>query len=201
MATWRDGGPLDTREMVCWIVEGVTLLVVAVAVAYNTTLLLSNFGAYLPQQRAFQQVYITRHGSCTLTLACSNATARNESKDTGRADVVSEEPNGHLCQRIGHVKSINVLVKIVSTRTSTSCLAWMLSKSFLRQLGDSFLLDKPLRLSLCCNPSTTVRCASSASSTRWKSRQANDHFAREARVQGLKSRAAFKLLQVSVCCS
>lgn len=40
------------------------------------------------------------------------------------------------------------------------------------------------------------RHASSSSSTRWKTRQAGDHFAREARVQGLKSRAAFKLLQV-----
>lgn len=40
------------------------------------------------------------------------------------------------------------------------------------------------------------RLASSASSTRWKTRQSSDHFAREAKVQGLKSRAAFKLLQV-----
>jgi hypothetical protein len=36
----------------------------------------------------------------------------------------------------------------------------------------------------------------SSSSTRWKSRQGKDFFAREARVQGLKSRAAFKLLEV-----
>lgn len=41
------------------------------------------------------------------------------------------------------------------------------------------------------------RSASSASSTRWKTRQATDHFAREARVHGLKSRAAFKLLQIN----
>jgi hypothetical protein len=38
---------------------------------------------------------------------------------------------------------------------------------------------------------------SSSSSTRWKTRQGKDSFAREARVQGLKSRAAFKLLEVS----
>ena len=36
----------------------------------------------------------------------------------------------------------------------------------------------------------------SSSSTRWKSRQGKDSFAREAKVQGLKSRAAFKLLEV-----
>ncbi|KIW05723.1 hypothetical protein, variant [Verruconis gallopava] len=40
------------------------------------------------------------------------------------------------------------------------------------------------------------RNASSSSSTRWKSRQARDHFSREAKVNGLKSRAAFKLLEI-----
>jgi hypothetical protein len=39
---------------------------------------------------------------------------------------------------------------------------------------------------------------SSSSSTRWKNRQGKDFFAREARVQGLKSRAAFKLLEVRI---
>lgn len=38
--------------------------------------------------------------------------------------------------------------------------------------------------------------ASSSSSVRWKARQGKDVFAREAKVAGLKSRAAFKLLQV-----
>lgn len=43
----------------------------------------------------------------------------------------------------------------------------------------------------------TLRTASgSSSSTRWKSRQGKDSFARDARVMGLKSRAAFKLLEV-----
>ncbi len=37
----------------------------------------------------------------------------------------------------------------------------------------------------------------SASSARWLDRQSKDRFAREARVQGLKSRAAFKLLQIN----
>ena len=41
----------------------------------------------------------------------------------------------------------------------------------------------------------------SSSNSRWKQRQGSDVFAREAKVQGLKSRAAFKLLEVclSVC--
>ncbi|KAM7198680.1 O-ribose methyltransferase [Rhypophila sp. PSN 637] len=42
----------------------------------------------------------------------------------------------------------------------------------------------------------TTRNASSSSNSRWKQRQGNDFFAREARVQGLKSRAAFKLLEM-----
>ncbi|KAF7858605.1 hypothetical protein EAF04_009205 [Stromatinia cepivora] len=42
---------------------------------------------------------------------------------------------------------------------------------------------------------SAVRTASS-SSTRWKTRQGKDSFSREAKVQGLKSRAAFKLLEI-----
>lgn len=44
--------------------------------------------------------------------------------------------------------------------------------------------------------SSRVLTRTAASSTRWKTRQANDHFAKEARVAGLKSRAAFKLLEL-----
>ncbi|KAJ5041058.1 uncharacterized protein L3040_005615 [Drepanopeziza brunnea f. sp. 'multigermtubi'] len=44
-------------------------------------------------------------------------------------------------------------------------------------------------------PQCSIRRPSS-SSTRWKSRQGRDSFAREAKVQGLKSRAAFKLLEI-----
>lgn len=44
---------------------------------------------------------------------------------------------------------------------------------------------------------TSTRFASSSSSTRWKTRQTNDSYAREAKVSGLKSRAAFKLLEIN----
>jgi hypothetical protein len=37
----------------------------------------------------------------------------------------------------------------------------------------------------------------SSSTRRWTERQKSDHFARAAKVQGLKSRAAFKLLQIN----
>jgi len=60
--------------------------------------------------------------------------------------------------------------------------------SFIRSSGPSHCL----RLW----PNASARHASSASSTRWKTRQSRDHFSREAKVKGLKSRAAFKLLEV-----
>lgn len=82
---------------------------------------------------------------------------------------------------------------------------FMLSRRIFRQLTDSVLLEsgaptEPLCLAASCAsgctryPSNARRASSS--STRWKTRQGNDFFAREARVQGLKSRAAFKLLEV-----
>lgn len=85
---------------------------------------------------------------------------------------------------------------------------FMLSRRIFRQLTDSVLSEsgtvtRPLCLAASCTSNCTrnqlnaprARHASS-SSTRWKTRQGNDFFAREARVQGLKSRAAFKLLEV-----
>lgn len=46
-----------------------------------------------------------------------------------------------------------------------------------------------------CLPRQVLRTASS--STRWTERHKGDQFARAAKVQGLKSRAAFKLLQIN----
>ncbi|KAF2835135.1 23S ribosomal RNA methyltransferase [Patellaria atrata CBS 101060] len=87
----------------------------------------------------------------------------------------------------------------------------MLSRRSFQQLIDSILLKRHVRPSclavirsqcrLCPRESfftiTELRAASSSSSTRWKSRQGRDHFAKEAKVQGLKSRAAFKLLEMN----
>ncbi|KAF9694823.1 hypothetical protein EKO04_006776 [Ascochyta lentis] len=86
----------------------------------------------------------------------------------------------------------------------------MLSRRIFRQLTDSVLLESSLLpkrpfcpVAECVSRSfesrvTTPRARrASSSSTRWKTRQGNDFFAREARVQGLKSRAAFKLLELN----
>lgn len=45
-------------------------------------------------------------------------------------------------------------------------------------------------------PARPYSSSSSSASSRWKQRQGSDRFAREARVRGLKSRAAFKLLEL-----
>ncbi|ESA42255.1 cell division protein ftsj, variant [Neurospora crassa OR74A] len=53
------------------------------------------------------------------------------------------------------------------------------------------------------SPSTNVptthqlRLSSSSSNSQWKARQSNDYYARSARTAGLKSRAAFKLLEIN----
>jgi 21S rRNA (uridine2791-2'-O)-methyltransferase len=86
----------------------------------------------------------------------------------------------------------------------------MLSRRVFRELTDRILLGvsyRPIAASCVATRcwvreqppiGRSTRNASSSSSTRWKSRQGKDFFAREARVQGLKSRAAFKLLEVHV---
>ncbi|EME42534.1 hypothetical protein DOTSEDRAFT_73394 [Dothistroma septosporum NZE10] len=47
------------------------------------------------------------------------------------------------------------------------------------------------------SPQWLIRNAASSSSTRWKSRQGRDAYAKEAKVAGLKSRAAYKLLEIN----
>jgi hypothetical protein len=88
------------------------------------------------------------------------------------------------------------------------CAFLMLSRRVFQRLTDSVLLDQQYRTAATlCFASGCAGCSSrsraiplvrhaSSSSTRWKSRQGKDFFAKEARVQGLKSRAAFKLLEV-----
>ncbi|KAH7630311.1 ribosomal RNA methyltransferase FtsJ domain-containing protein [Sordaria sp. MPI-SDFR-AT-0083] len=50
---------------------------------------------------------------------------------------------------------------------------------------------------LTTNPTTLQTRPSSSSTSRWKTRQFSDRYAREARTAGLKSRAAFKLLEIN----
>ncbi|KAK0709409.1 FtsJ-like methyltransferase-domain-containing protein [Lasiosphaeria miniovina] len=73
--------------------------------------------------------------------------------------------------------------------TRTSCRAFTLTLTSLRCLVPLTPLT-PLGSSL------RVHVRHSSSNSRWKQRQGSDSLAREARVQGLKSRAAFKLLEM-----
>lgn len=59
----------------------------------------------------------------------------------------------------------------------------------------AYLVATPALSHISHTPRTSVAHGSS-SSTRWKTRQTRDHFAREAKVAGLKSRAAYKLLEL-----
>jgi hypothetical protein len=82
-----------------------------------------------------------------------------------------------------------------------STKSYMLSRQALKAFCRGHLGKLFLAQQLSCTearpiPRISLRTATSSSSTRWKSRQGRDSFAREAKVQGLKSRAAFKLLEV-----
>ncbi|KAK0307570.1 2' O-ribose methyltransferase [Friedmanniomyces endolithicus] len=61
----------------------------------------------------------------------------------------------------------------------------------------SLTLQHPYRIPTLQLSAPGHRHTSSASSTRWKIRQSTDSYAREAKVAGLKSRAAFKLLEIN----
>src|SRR5579871_5002581 len=85
----------------------------------------------------------------------------------------------------------------------------MLIRRFFRPLSNAVILQKPIA-PLCTSSVVNTRDAKStrippyqffqlypsSSSTRWRARQSRDRFAKEAKVQGLKSRAAFKLLEI-----
>lgn len=53
-----------------------------------------------------------------------------------------------------------------------------------------------LRRPFLWTPRILISLRFSSSNSRWKQRQGNDAYAREAKVQGLKSRAAFKLMEI-----
>ena len=71
-------------------------------------------------------------------------------------------------------------ISLISARLPPVCTTSPTWLSFLYPLGGA----------------TGVQTRPSSSSSRWKRRQGSDQFARDAKVQGLKSRAAFKLLEV-----
>ncbi|KAF1984348.1 FtsJ-domain-containing protein [Aulographum hederae CBS 113979] len=89
----------------------------------------------------------------------------------------------------------------------------MLSRRVLQQRSDRVLFNRLNEFYFLCKSATGLllprriwiqstakpqsRHASSSSSTRWKTRQTGDRFAKEAKLQGLKSRAAFKLLEIN----
>src|SRR6266513_3597602 len=107
---------------------------------------------------------------------------------------------------------VNALISLVIptfifTRRYTSYC--MLIRRLFGQLSHTVVLPKPIA-PLCCASLVVTHHAESArrphyqflqfypssSSTRWRARQVRDRFAKEAKVQGLKSRAAFKLLEI-----
>jgi len=70
-----------------------------------------------------------------------------------------------------------------------------LTRHYIRVLTDSlFAPATNPTLTLCKYTSNSVR--HSSSQTRWKQRQKGDYYSKQAKVLELKSRAAFKLLQV-----
>lgn len=94
-----------------------------------------------------------------------------------------------------------MLLRYPSTRPHQSALLrnFTVSTSFFRQpLCWSKASNRPVFLKPpCCLTKSIPRCSSS-SSKRWQNRQGKDRFAINAKVQGLKSRAAYKLLEVNL---
>jgi len=74
--------------------------------------------------------------------------------------------------------------------------ARLCNKRFLSNIASTSPVQASIRNEYVPPRNWTFRRPASSSSRQWRDRQGKDVFAREARVQGLKSRAAFKLLQV-----
>lgn len=94
---------------------------------------------------------------------------------------------GHLQQTL-----IARLTSMVSLRLAPAAIPVPLFRFFLPSQCPPISLTPAARIA----PAAQILSRSSSSSTRWKSRQGRDSYAKEAKVQGLKSRAAFKLLEV-----
>lgn len=125
----------------------------------------------------------------------------------GCAGAVAHRPTGQLDPQFAAISWDFCNDNTCISRSSASSYRYMLSQHALRAFGrvaarpqaqsnrsnrSPLKCPDPVNVTIILNGSSRA----SSSSTRWKSRQGRDSFAREAKVQGLKSRAAFKLLEV-----
>lgn len=93
-----------------------------------------------------------------------------------------------------------MLLRYSSTRPHQSALLrkYPAFSSFIpKSLCGSKALNSPIFLKQPCRLTKSIARCSSSSSKRWQNRQGKDKFAISAKVQGLKSRAAYKLLEVN----
>ncbi|KAL9611971.1 MAG: hypothetical protein Q9167_003411 [Letrouitia subvulpina] len=100
------------------------------------------------------------------------------------------------CHREDYLEVLMVKSEILSPlslrpRTHNGVFRLPFQLAFVRERSRPF--GQPSQLT-----SSVLRCLASSSSKRWQSRQERDRFATKAKVQGLKSRAAFKLLEVAI---
>lgn len=98
-------------------------------------------------------------------------------------------------------KSSSIATDCPSSRKTGYMLSRNASRAIFKDCSSRSCLPRPCRKLVVCGLNSQWQAShlstrNSSSSTRWKSRQGRDSFAREAKVQGLKSRAAFKLLEV-----
>ena len=158
---------------------------------------------------AFQQLSQRRSGGQSVPIG---VTLRSRYSSAARVKGHSQTSWGTKHSNQNEKLSFGIWMRLPCRLGSQSSLTWLNSsrQACTDPLFSSFhgiihsactvSSSRPLttiarKASSTCN-AQKLRHASTASSNRWKNRQANDAFAREARVAGLKSRAAFKLLQV-----